>query len=264
MIVFLLLACLIITGSYAQKPPYNFSYKKDIVIAASGLLFATTSLVLHQNQDALTPADIALLDSKDVWPVDRSATEHYSESSAQISDMLLVGSLGFNAFLPLAGLKNNNNKWEHVFSIALLSAETNLLNYGGTELVKVLAHRTRPFAYNPVAPMDKKLEPDARKSFFSGHTSFAAANSFLAATVISDFYPDSKWNAVVWTAAALFPAWTGMQRYWAGKHFPTDVLAGYTFGAFCGWFIPYVHKHDNRQNVSMLLFPEGFSLAVRF
>ena len=85
------------------------------------------------------------------------------------------------------------------------------------------------------------MDYDARKSFFSGHTSMTAANSFYAAKVYADMYPDSKWKPWVWTAAALLPAVTAQQRMAAGKHFFTDVLVGYGVGALIGWGIPQLH-----------------------
>jgi hypothetical protein len=50
------------------------------------------------------------------------------------------------------------------------------------------------------------MESDARKSFFSGHASMTACNTFFAAKIWSDMHPNSKLKPWVWTAAAAVPA----------------------------------------------------------
>ncbi len=46
----------------------------------------------------------------------------------------------------------------------------------------------------------------------------------------------------LWSFSAYIPALTGYFRVKAGKHFTTDVMAGYAVGAFTGWLIPHLHK----------------------
>jgi membrane-associated phospholipid phosphatase len=67
-------------------------------------------------------------------------------------------------------------------------------------------------------------------------------NSFFVAKVFADYYPESPWKPLMWAAAAGIPAFTGIMRVKAGEHFPTDVIAGYTFGALLGFFIPHMHR----------------------
>ncbi|MEQ8424859.1 MAG: phosphatase PAP2 family protein, partial [Cyclobacteriaceae bacterium] len=79
---------------------------------------------------------------------------------------------------------------------------------------------------------------------FSGHTSHTAAASFFMAKVISDYHPNMNKGAriILWSAAVYIPALTATLRVKAGKHFPSDVVAGYAVGAFAGWLIPQLHK----------------------
>lgn len=115
--------------------------------------------------------------------------------------------------------------------------------------------------------LNAKLTKSARYSFFSGHTSSAAAMSFFTAKVFSDYFPDSKWKPLVWTMAATLPALTGYFRIKGGKHYPTDVIMGYTVGALIGFFVPYIHqtkwKPKKEQDLSFRLQPTGISLRWR-
>ena len=119
--------------------------------------------------------------------------------------------------------------------------ETAIVNYGITELVKVLAKRTRPYAYNKQLDNGIKIKRDTRKSFFSGHTSHVAASSFFTAKVLSDMHPGDS-QAFYWITAATIPAVTAYLRVKGGKHFPTDVLIGYAVGALVGILVPGLHK----------------------
>ena len=113
-----------------------------------------------------------------------------------------------------------------------------------TNLVKNAVRRPRPFVYNPdpTIPLNIKLKPDARRSFFSGHTSTTAAMSFLTAKMYSDFHPNSDARPFFWGAAAIIPAATGYLRVRGGKHFPTDVITGYIVGTLVGILVPALHK----------------------
>ena len=83
-----------------------------------------------------------------------------------------------------------------------------------------------------------------RRSFLSGHTSNTAAMTFFFAKVFTDTHPDVKNKAIVWSVAAAIPAAIGYLRFEAGRHFPTDVLAGYALGAAIGYLVPALHLSD--------------------
>ena len=125
----------------------------------------------------------------------------------------------------------------------VLYGEATTINFGLTVITKSFFNRTRPFAYNPDVAEEMKLKRNARTALVSGHTSITACNTFFAAQVFSDFYPDSQWKPVIWGAAAAIPAITGYLRVAAGKHYPTDVMAGYAMGAAIGILVPRLHRN---------------------
>ena len=153
----------------------------------------------------------------------------------------------------------------------ILGLETNIFVETGTDLLKSSIKRTRPYAYNPNFPKEEKYKKNAQKSFISGHASLTAANTFFFAKVFSDYYPNSKWKPLVWTIAVTIPAWTGVERVLAGKHFPSDVISGYIFGAACGYFIPHMHKIvGTEQAINLQAMPfandlsSGVSMVMNF
>lgn len=63
------------------------------------------------------------------------------------------------------------------------------------------------------------------------------------------------WKVVAWAGAAVIPGTIGYWRYTSGKHFPSDILAGYLVWAGTGILIPYLHKWQLPDDVSFHLQP---------
>jgi len=212
----------------------------------------------------LTNTEISLLNKNDINAFDRFAASNFSISAAQQSDYFLFGSFIYGGALTFTFpfFIKNTNYIHHLFPLMNLWVGTFLFCYSATDMVKANVLRIRPYVYNPKATFNKN-EPDACYSFFSGHTSVTACNTFFAAKVFSDYFPESKLKPYVWTLASIIPAYTSYLRIKAGKHFPTDVLAGYIFGASCGYLLPFIY-HKNRKwnkNVSINIYPSGLNLS---
>lgn len=193
--------------------------------------------MFSENKHKLTTDEIANLKSANINSFDRPAVKYYSSSAAGTSDVLMISSLA----LPFALLLDKNirdNSWQ----TAAMYFETMAIASVGINLSKGLISRPRPYVYNPSVSESEKQKTDATNSFFSGHTAISVAGTFFAATVFCDYNPDSKWKPVVWFGAAAIPLATGIYRYRAGKHFPTDVIVGYCWGAFSGIVIPQLHR----------------------
>lgn len=226
---------------HAQKT-YALQWKTDLSIVGLGLGSGTMGWSFGKKVKPFQPAELALLDRQDVFQIDRKATYLLSEKAAHASDVLFYAA----TLAPVLLLADPKISKEGGV-VSLLYLETLTLAGGLTQMTKNLARRPRPYTYNPSAPMQLKQQRDARKSFFSGHTSSTAASCFFAAKVWSDFHPGNRWKPAVWTAAALIPAVTGYFRIRAGRHFFTDVTVGYVVGATVGWFVPYSHQGSRVQ-----------------
>lgn len=268
--VFYSILFLVTVSCCIGQSPYRLSWGQDIawVLGGNAVLFGSGLIDVQP----LTIAEINALDPMDVNSFDRSATENYSEAAGHRSDVGLIAgpvlALGSTFALPLSQNKRQKQFWQDFGTLALIWYETNTAVVGVTNLTKALSLRTRPFVYNPAAPLDEKLETDARFAFFSGHTSITTANFFLLAKFYSDYYPDSKWKPWVWTGAAAISAWTGIERYNAGKHFFTDIITGYAVGALGGYLIPHLHKRKGPLGTSMRIVPvfssEATTLSISF
>ena len=105
--------------------------------------------------------------------------------------------------------------------------------------------------YDDQSPLEYKARVNARRSFYSGHTSISASNSFFTASVLSEYLSDNTAKIFIWSAAALYPAIVGLSRIHNHWHFPTDIIVGYIVGAAIGYLIPRIHRTENDNNTSV-------------
>jgi hypothetical protein len=234
-LIILLLSILIISLNAQDK--YQLSGGVESPLLYSGVTGLGISIPLNKKVTPLSLQQISELDQLQVNSLDRIAIKTYSLSAQQVSDCFLYSS----SALPLSLLLDQGARKEFG-TISTMYLETALINFGITELVKVLSKRTRPYAYNKSLNNELKIMRDTRKSFFSGHTSHVAASTFFTAKILSDMNPEGSHNSLYWITAGTISAVTGYLRIKGGKHFPTDVVAGYVIGALVGIMVPELHK----------------------
>jgi membrane-associated phospholipid phosphatase len=217
--------------------------KQEWILLGAGAALGVTALVLESNVDPLTLEEIANLDINDVNSFDRGAVEPYRETQA--GDALLYTSF----LLPVSFLAHGDARqdWR---TLGVMWIQTMLLQSGVNGIIKAGVLRTRPYVYDPDTPMDKKTSKSARFSFYSGHTSTTAANSFFVARVFHEYLEGRKSRILLWTGAALYPALTGFARRDSGHHWRTDVMTGYVVGGLIGILVPQLHLSYRGGDVS--------------
>jgi membrane-associated phospholipid phosphatase len=227
-----------------NPPPYALVNKRELFILGTGGILGISGLALISNIKPLTLDEIYQLDASDINGFDRKAVGTYQNYPAD--DLLLYGSL----FLPLTFLSHEEMKrdWK---TLGVIGFEVLLFQAGLNGVVKGLTQRIRPYVYDPNSPLDKKTSKTAKLSFYSGHTSTAAAMSFFTAKAFSDYLPNGPTKSLIWTGAVIYPALVGYLRVASASHFPTDVIVGYTVGALVGYFIPQLHKVDREDGLSV-------------
>jgi membrane-associated phospholipid phosphatase len=167
--------------------------------------------------DCVVPCDPATLPAFDRWVVHPVNTSWRRASDAVIIAMA-VGSV--------ASLASREGGAPYAVSLV----EAGLWAEGVTEVLKESIGRERPVLYTEdgVAEADKE---DNLRSFPSGHTAlaFGIASSYWLAR--RDLYGSpGVWG---WVGIAGATA-VGVFRVAAGKHFPSDVLAGAVVGTLSG------------------------------
>jgi membrane-associated phospholipid phosphatase len=231
-------------GQNGSTSPFKLDFTQEAVLLGSGVATGVTALLMLSNLDPLTPEQINALNPDDVNSFDRHfiGTLHPDHAG----DILLAGSY----LIPLTFLAVGDTR-KDFWNLALMYSEVFLINAGINGIVKGTVTRIRPYTYDDNTPIENKTDIDARVSFYSGHTSFTASACFFTARVFSEYLTDNTAKILIWSAAAIYPAITGVLRVNAHTHFPTDVIVGYIAGAAIGYLIPELHKSNKGNNVSL-------------
>jgi membrane-associated phospholipid phosphatase len=236
----LLLACVALSTSLQAQEhfPYELDPWLDGGLTAGGVALVAGAVAVRQGQEPLTPAEIVALDPADISGFDRSATEQWSTTAANASDVLVWTMMAAPVGLAIA-TPGSRQSW----TVAAMWGEALLLNNGMMQLLKGVTNRTRPYVYNddPDIPDELRVEVSARRSFPSSHTANAFASAVFFSSVYAKLHPTSSAKTWVWVGSLTLAATTGYLRYQAGKHYPTDIIGGAVVGSLSGWGVPKLH-----------------------
>ena len=244
---------------YSDSSPYSLSTYTDSLLIGSGAVLLALTLYTKEKVDPLTDDKIVALTPGNINRLDRSATDNWSPNGAKWSDITLTSTM----ISPLAFLLNDKTRDDFII-LGVMYGESILITNGLSMTIKDIVQRKRPFIYNPDAPYKEKKEKDAVRSFYSGHTANAFNSAVFVSTVFSDYYAQSPWRYAVWGTTLTLASTTGYLRYYSGKHYPTDIIAGAIIGSITGWAIPALHRNRN-ENISVrMMFGEENMIAVEF
>ena len=253
-----------LVSAQEQSSPYKTSLKTDAPIVAGLVGLNVLGLSIIKNKDELTLAQLNALNKEDIFFIDRGTAGNFSDKADKDSYIPFYASF---AAAPIMAFLNKNQR-SHTGQVMVLFVETMAVTGAAFTLTAGLVDRSRPLVYNTSLPVEDRIDKDAQRSFFAGHTAATAAASFFVAKVFQDFNPDSRAKPYVWAAAAAVPATVGYLRLKAGKHFLSDNLLGYAIGAGAGILVPQLHKKNNKTNVSLTpamgFNYQGLSLKYQF
>ena len=138
-------------------------------------------------------------------------------------------------------------------------AQTELVNGALVTLAKYTVQRPIPRVYSPALPAVVSSPADYR-SFYSGHTSL----TFAALTAMSMTWTlrhgDAWWP---WVVTGVVGTSVALERLFAGRHFPSDVVVGAAAGTLVGLAVPWLHARARLGpgTVEIAPSPEGVMLA---
>ena len=249
-----------INNAFAQKKdPFDLTLTKEAILITSGAAAGVTALSILLNMDQLNIDEINSLNPLDVNEFDRSAI-------GPVQDDHLGDAMLFSSYLmPLSFLANDDAR-NNFGNLAIMYGEVLLINASLNGIIKGITKRVRPLAYDKQSPLDEKATVNARLSFYSGHASISAANSFFTASVLNEYLDDNTAKTLIWSAAFLYPAVVGYSRINSRQHFPTDVMVGYASGAVIGVLVPSLHlnKKLDQYGADLQLGANYFVFSMNF
>jgi membrane-associated phospholipid phosphatase len=244
--------------------PYHTSLVNDglIIAAAAGVNFLGYELI--KNKKNLTMNQLSGK-TRDKLPFfDRGNAGYYSPQADRDSYILFTGSYA----IPVAAALLNKKERTKFGQIMAMYFETMAITGSMYTITAGLVYRSRPFVYGNKAPLEKRLDKGAQRSFYGGHVATTAAATFFTAKVFSDFNPGSKLTPWLYGAASGLTVAMGYFRYRSGYHFLSDCMLSGAIGIATGILVPQFHKNKNLKNISLTPAFEnnskGFLLTYRF
>lgn len=235
------LPILLISAAAAQVPPYGLNPYVDLPLIGSGM-----ALQYHSGQalreTRSTPLDLASLNRSDLHPMDRWAAGLYSPLLSSTSGAISFGN--FLAPFALGGidLYRGNQGWGGILTDFILLEEALTFSASFVSYSKAfLKLHPTPLVYGEGIPDDVKLDSRNVSSFFSGHTTAAFTAAVFTGYTYGLKHPGSASVPWVWGGSLAAATGVGALRIAAGKHFPSDILAGAAVGSLFGYLVPRLH-----------------------
>lgn len=253
----------------ALKPNGRITFQSDPIADGAIIVVSLGSaglLELINSTGEIRPQQIAPnFDRNQLISIDRAAVTNTMHPSAGTLSNVGLGIAGVYAALDpvLSGARERSVQTGLVD--AIMYSETVALTLALTNVVKMAVRRPRPMAY--VAAEAHKDDPnysnsstDSSLSFFSGHASMTGAIG-ATATYLAFARSPGTWRPwVTLSLATTLSTLVSVYRVRAGKHFPTDVLAGTFAGAGIGVVVPHLHRTEDVQQRRVWV---GFAPEVR-
>ena len=264
--IFFILVCTAVSLSFPTVSqggsfPYALNSRCEILLGLTG--FSTLGLSVYLDRDTTGPdeSEIENLKREDINVIDRSATDNWSEEADRASDILLFATAVSPSLVIVSYI--NERQWYRFFTILIMYSEAVLINTGVTRTVKVLAGRKRPYLYNDSLSTEERANrgKSSLKSFYSGHTSLAFCSAVFLSKTWSDTHPGSDSVYLVWGISLTAASATGYLRYAAGRHYPTDIIAGAVMGGIIGYMVPLLHRVNGSEIAIQPLLGKSTGIA---
>ncbi|HEX9242858.1 MAG TPA: phosphatase PAP2 family protein [Anaeromyxobacter sp.] len=234
----------------AAEAVYEIRLAVDVPITIAGFAIASTPYLLHDVLPHRCPCD-----PSDLNRLDRTWWDRHSAGADRASDVTVVVAL---TAPPIADALRLG--FGPTFGAdALVYAETLAVNSALVVGAKYAFHRPLPRTYQGDPNL---LDSDhGYRSFYSGHTSTVVAALTAAAWTARWRYDEQGWP---WVLVGVGGASVAVERVLAGRHFPTDVIAGAVMGFTVGTAVPWLHRKPGEPAVTVTPLPAGLQLSGRF
>ncbi len=243
----------------------NYWFSVGISLASSAAnVYAIPNIIKAKPE--LTDAELAALSGEKFRGFDRWALRQdpaRREEFYQYSDYMLPVIIASTGALALD--KKIRRDWLRLLVMYWETHAVTFNMYNFSFFGPAFQNKVRPVSYYHEFDDNFRRRGNHRNSLYSGHTASAAAASFFAAKVYTDYHPELGARKYIFFGLATIPPLVeGYLRMKALAHFPSDIVVGLVIGATCGVVVPELHRYK-RQGVKLGLVPTpagpGFNIT---
>lgn len=208
---------------------YRLSPEVDLPVTGAILGLTLTSFFVSASSSGCGSCDPLSISG-----FDRIATERDSTFSRSASDISMYLTMATPLILEAVTIDNPADRPGVLLADSVVIGETFALTMAMTRLLKGSIARPRPGMYR-----NGEAETD---SFPSMHSSMSFASAAAGCSLyVHRENPSFGEGALACSPGFLMATATAAMRVDAGRHFPTDVLAGALLGTAIGLLIPWLH-----------------------
>jgi membrane-associated phospholipid phosphatase len=235
--------------------PYDVRWAIDLPLVAAGVaLWVLPVVVLDEVVDPSCSCRRDRVSGLDSFALDRHSSFAKTASDILVTS-LAIAPLGLDAL----DVYRSEASWRGFAGDVAVMSEALVVSGALNGVLKLSVRRPRPLLYDAPPGSPARADPDNYISFYSAHTSTSFAVTLAYATTFALRHPDSPARFWFYGGAVVLSGTVGLLRVLAGKHFPTDVLAGAAVGTAVGMVIPRLHL---RSREVMALPVEGGAVLV--
>jgi membrane-associated phospholipid phosphatase len=224
-----------------EKSPFVFSWPRESVLLTTGV---AAQILGRYRVDHMRPAGPEDLRRSEIPYWERWAAGTYSPAADLASDVFAVGVGGSAVFVGVWNAGWDGSPWRPVLEDLLILSEALAWSSAVNLNVRATRLHPRPFVYGTKAPAAERAEPQAAGSFYSGHASEAFLGAVYLATVYPLRHPEFEHRGWLWAGSLTAATAAAALRVAAGKHFPSDVLAGAAMGSLIGLGFAQLHRPE--------------------
>jgi undecaprenyl-diphosphatase len=240
----------------SESPPvgrvtFDIDPIADSAMIAVSLGFAGT-LELVNSTGEIRPQQIAPgFNRSQLFFIDRSAIAQTPDPKAGSYSTIGLGAAVAFAFIDPIWSGVREKSVQTGLADAFMYAEAISFTMAMTNIVKMAVRRPRPIAYIDAEAHQNDMTPysndstDSALSFFSGHAAITATVSATASYLAFARAPHTARPWITLGVGTALTTFVSIERVRAGKHFPTDVIAGSIAGAGIGLVVPHLHRTDD-------------------
>lgn len=147
-------------------------------------------------------------------------------------------------------------------ALTLMLLQTMAIQSGLNLMVRSTQLWPRPYIFSENGG-DARFKGEAYGSFYSGHASAAFSVAVLTSTWFQNTYSSSKYIPYLWATSLSLATTVSVLRVVAGKHYPTDVIAGALMGTLVSISVLKIHEHQS-PSLSIQVGPNYLGVTRHF